>query len=651
MKILGCGLVAAARAADGFPEGIDRCRVRVAGRRSRIPSGVGIGAMSILALALAACGGGGGSTPPSSQSSNPPPPSQYAVGGSVTGLSGTGLVLQDNGGDNLSVAASGPFTFATKLNSGASYNVTVATQPSGQTCTVASGTGTISADVTTVAVSCTNSSSGVTIGGTVQGLSGTGLMLQDNGGDTLTVNQNGPFTFATALAAGAAYAVTVSGQPPSQNCTVTNGTGTAASSNVTNVTVSCGAAVGKFAYVANNGDYTIDAYSIDPTSGALTAVGSPITDGTPGSSGPAAVSLAPNGKWAYSATDNGLHIYAYSIDQTTGALTQIGSPVDTGFKTGMAFPDIAVDANSAHLYVASAGDGRVAGFAIQSDGSLQPLAGSPYTAGAGASAIPAFSPNNKFLYVMDRTANAVSGYAIQSDGSLTPIAGSPFSIGTVPAGIAGPTWISFTPDGKWAYVADTDGTDALSIFSVDATTGALTLLPGPTKEPEEHPQDLTIDSTGTHLYVPVANGATPGAVDVYNINDADGSLTFVGTTGVPAGVTPGFLDIAPNGKFAYIASKAGAEVFEYSIDSSTGALTPLNPASVSTGAGSLPQFITIDGSGKFGYTANEGTANISEFTIDQTTGVLTPIPGHQTIPAGLKPIFVSISPEALGIRD
>ena len=57
---------------------------------------------------------------------------------------------------------------------------------------------------------------------------------------------------------------------------------------------------------------------------------------------------------------------------------------------------------------------------------------------------------------------------------------------------------------------------------------------------------------------------------VYNINDADGSLTFVGTTGVPAGVTPAFLDIAPNGKFAYIASKAGAEVFEYSIDSSTG---------------------------------------------------------------------------------
>jgi len=648
MKILGCGLVAAARAADGSPEGIDRCRVRVAGRRSRIPSGVGVGAMSILALALAACGGGGGSTPSSSQSNNPPPPSQYTVGGSVTGLSGTGLVLQDNSGDNLSVSASGPFTFATKLNSGASYNVTVATQPSGQTCTVASGTGTISADVTTVAVSCTNSSSGVTIGGTVQGLSGTGLVLQDNGGDSLSVTQNGPFTFATALAAGAAYAVTVSTQPPSQNCTVTNGTGTAASSNVTNVAVTCGGAVGKFAYVANNGDGTISAYTIDPTSGALTPVaGSPKPDGN----APAAVSLAPNGKFAYSASDNGTKIHAFTIDQTSGALTELpNSPYTVqGFSVGSAFPDIAVDSNSAHLYLASSGDAKVAAFAIDpTTGGLTELP--TVSAGAGAGAIPAFSPDGNYLYVMDQAttgvgANSVSGYAIGSDGSLTAIPGSPFPAGT------GPTWISFTPDGKFAYVANT-GEDTISAYSV--SSGALAPLSTPTFATNEHPEDLTIDVSGTHLYAPVANGSTPGAVDWFTIDPTTGLLTggkAVPADTVAAGVTPFFLDIAPNGKFAYVSSKGGAEVFEYSIDPTSGALTPLSPAFITTGAGSLPQFITIDGSGKFGYTANEGTNNISEFTIDPTSGVLTPIPGNQTIPAGLKPIFVSISPEALGIRD
>ena len=80
-------------------------------------------------------GGGGGSTP------------SYAVSGSVSGLSGT-VVLQDNGGDDLTVSANGAFAFATKLASGAAYNVTVKTNPSGQTCSVANGSGTIgSADV------------------------------------------------------------------------------------------------------------------------------------------------------------------------------------------------------------------------------------------------------------------------------------------------------------------------------------------------------------------------------------------------------------------------------------------------------------------------------------------------------------------------
>ena len=97
----------------------------------------------------------------------------YTVGGSVSGLSGT-VVLQDNGGDNLSVAANGPFTFATPLASGAAYAVTVASSPAGQTCTVSSGSGTVgSANVTSVAVTCTSAAT-YTVGGSVSGLSGDG---------------------------------------------------------------------------------------------------------------------------------------------------------------------------------------------------------------------------------------------------------------------------------------------------------------------------------------------------------------------------------------------------------------------------------------------------------------------------------------------
>lgn len=171
------------------------------------------------------------------------PPASYTIGGMTTGLTGTGLVLQDNGRDNLIVNANGGFSFLTAIASGKIYSVSVLTQPSNpaQTCTVTNAIGTASANVTSVQVSCAASSSGtVTIAGTVVSLTGTGLVLQDNGGDHLTINASGGFTFATPLTTGTMYTVTVFTQPtnPAQVCTVADGTGTA-NANVGNIVVTC----------------------------------------------------------------------------------------------------------------------------------------------------------------------------------------------------------------------------------------------------------------------------------------------------------------------------------------------------------------------------------------------------------------------------
>ncbi len=64
-------------------------------------------------------------------------------------------------------------------------------------------------------------------------------MLRNNGADDLSVSANGPFAFATALTTGSTYAVTVLTQPSGQTCTVSNGSGTIGTANVTTVTVSC----------------------------------------------------------------------------------------------------------------------------------------------------------------------------------------------------------------------------------------------------------------------------------------------------------------------------------------------------------------------------------------------------------------------------
>jgi 6-phosphogluconolactonase (cycloisomerase 2 family) len=637
MKITVCGHRAAC-SRDNSIDGNYRPATRACGSAPSAASRAASIAAALLTVTLASCGGGGyggggGTTPP------PPPPTQYSIGGTVSGLSGTGLVLQDNGGDNLTVTANGAFTFATKVNSGGAYAVTVLTQPTNpaQTCTVTNGSGTASANVTNVTVACTtNPATTVSIGGAVSRLAGTGLVLEDNGGDDLTVNSNGTFTFNTGLATGTAYAVTVKTQPtsPTQYCVVENGSGTTAAANVTTVSVMCA----EFAYTVSNTNGTIYEYSIDPTTGALTQIGT-AADGT----APAAVSLAPNGMFAYSASDGGMEIYAFTIDQSTGILTPVaGSPFPTGFNTSNPFPDIAVDPTSHYLYIASSGS-HVAGFSInQTTGALTALAGSPYPAGTGANGIPAFSPNAQFLYVIDQSAaGGVSGYSVNpTTGVLTPITGSPFTTG------ADPDWISLTPDGKYAYVANTGAltSAAISAFAVNPTTGALTPLATPMYSADGHPTYLNISASGAYLYVPVLDSPN-GWVDVYAIG-ADGSLTKEGTP-AQVGIGPKYVSIVPSGAFAYVpsAGTGGTGIYGFSISASTGELTSLGAPFPS---GSEPQFLTIDPSGRFAYAPNQGSASVSEYSIG-SDGILNTI--GPALATGGKPGFVSLSPEQPGFRD
>lgn len=121
--------------------------------KSQVWSGVVI---AVSLFALAGCGGG-------SSSSVTPPQATYSIGGTVSGLAGTGLTLQNNGGNTLAVTGS-TFTFTTKLPSGGAYNVTISAQPSGQTCTPSNNAGNVgSANVTTVLITCTTPSTTVSI--------------------------------------------------------------------------------------------------------------------------------------------------------------------------------------------------------------------------------------------------------------------------------------------------------------------------------------------------------------------------------------------------------------------------------------------------------------------------------------------------------
>src|SRR5688572_11183438 len=186
--------------------------------------------ISLIMCGLSACGGGGGSSAPPP----PSPPSNFTIGGTVSGLSGS-VVLQQNGANDLTVAANGAFVFSSTVPVGNAYAVTVRTQPNGQQCTVSTGAGSATANVSNVAVACVSL---YTIGGTVSGLTAGTVVLQNNAGDNLSITANGTFTFATTVLSGGAYAVSVLTQPPGPDCAVTSGSGTVAA-NVTNVAVVC----------------------------------------------------------------------------------------------------------------------------------------------------------------------------------------------------------------------------------------------------------------------------------------------------------------------------------------------------------------------------------------------------------------------------
>jgi hypothetical protein len=196
----------------------------------------------MMAFVMAACSG---LKATSSGSGTGGGTGKFTIGGTITNLVGSGLVLTDNGTDTLTITGTGTVTFKFTNSVSDAYDVEIQTQPTnpGQTCTLAANKGTATANVTTVAIACTTNPVTATIGGTLSGLAPNDtVILENNSGDALTLTANGPFTFKTPVTGPTdAYAVTVNNQPNKPTpeiCTVTNGSGTA-TANVTNVAVNC----------------------------------------------------------------------------------------------------------------------------------------------------------------------------------------------------------------------------------------------------------------------------------------------------------------------------------------------------------------------------------------------------------------------------
>jgi 6-phosphogluconolactonase len=412
-----------------------------------------------------------------------------------------------------------------------------------------------------------------TVGGTVTGLSGSGLVLELNGSDGLTFNASGGFVFGTRLASGTAYSVTVSTQPsnPVQTCSVRNGSGTIDKSSAGNVIVSC-TQTGRFAYVANRQSNSISAFAIT-SGGAL----SPLNGSPFASSGttPTALTVDPDGQFLYVANSGSNTVSVYSIDATTGGLAAVGQPVATGTGPGA----VVIDPTNHFLYVANLTSNSVSAYVL-GNGTLTPVANSPFAVEAEPASLTV-DPNGNFLYVTNFSGNNISVFLIDpASGILSGISGSPF------ATAAGPISLAIDPTDAYAFVAN-NSADNIASYALNATTGSLTSITGSPIAAGAAPEALAVDPAGRFVFA--ANAGAANQVATYAITPATGVLTLqssVAADSLPIGIV-----VDPSGTFVYAVNFNSNDISAYTVGA-TGALTPVAGSPFAVGV--QPHSIAID---------------------------------------------------------
>jgi len=433
--------------------------------------------------------------------------SLYSIGGTVSGLVGSRLTLQNNGSPiAVEPTADGFQLLATFLSNGTAYDITVATQPTtpSQTCVVANGKGTIAgANVTDIKVTCTTTPARFLLGEGGNFCFTTSAIDSTSG--ALTATSGSPTCFPNGLRDSQGNFYGFPGGPmvvdPQGSFlymavyqgqfgllpifSIDRGTGA-----LTLVTPQGGAwplgfnnlafdPSGRFLFeTGTHGE--VATMMVDSASGALTYVSSYCfpTSACANGPGPNVASVDPLDRYVYveyqdfiyapppSQTKNML--IALSMDSKSGALSQVASPVDIGAAPSNVW--LAPDPSGKYLYVGPVGSNGIAAYGIDpADGTLTPISGSPFAVGNGASSA-AVDPYGKYLYVTNSGSNDISAYAIDpGSGVLTPIDGSPFPTGSAPASIA------VEPIGHFVYVSDALG---VSAYKIDALSGALTPISG-----------------------------------------------------------------------------------------------------------------------------------------------------------------------------
>lgn len=242
------------------------------------------------------------------------------------------------------------------------------------------------------------------------------------------------------------------------------------------------------------------------------------------------------------------------------------------------------------------------------------------------------------------TSNGIYCYSIDPTiGDLLPLSNPECDTGVL-------TGVASHPSGKFLYATDSTAS-AVRAYQIDPASGALTQLPGPEATVELNPGSVTVHPTGQFLYV---GNYSSDSVSAFSINAATGALTPVQGSPFATGHLPNAIVIDPSGQYLYTPNNGANNVSGFAINPTTGALTPAPHSPFSTGVIFSPQdpyptfaaALTIDPAGKFVFVANSGSPQISAFTLDRSTGELTPVAGSPFSDSNCPPPTINSPPGA-----
>lgn len=203
----------------------------------------------------------------------------------------------------------------------------------------------------------------------------------------------------------------------------------------------------------------------------------------------------------------------------------------------------------------------------------------------------------------------------------------------------GPRGVIAAPSGSFLYVANI-GDDNIYQFSVNPNNGTLTPLspPSVSNGNASGPDELAMNSSGSLLWV---TGAHNGTVTAYTVNTSTGQIT----KGSPLGGfnTPFGIAVHPTLAELYVSDTATGLIQPMSFNTTTGALAKNFPAvSSSDPNAKIPAAIAIDTGGDALFTPDQGNGEVSSFAINTTTGALTPINAFPNISVGDAPVGIGI---------